>query len=85
MVFLYVYEDHICMSNSTIMKTNLHCPRCGTMEISEYEDTFECTKCRDDNGLPLEFEKKLIGKVPDDEILAIKEVESFVDTFEELR
>jgi tRNA(Ile2) C34 agmatinyltransferase TiaS len=29
------------------MKPNYYCPRCGTKEISEYQDTFECTKCRD--------------------------------------
>jgi hypothetical protein len=42
-------------------------------------------KCRDNNGFPLEFEKKSIGKIPDAEILAIREQKSFADTFEELR
>jgi hypothetical protein len=67
------------------MKSNYYCPRCHTVEISEYEDTFECTKCKDNNGFPLEFEKKFIGKIPDDEILALREQESFVDAFEELK
>jgi hypothetical protein len=67
------------------MKTNYYCPRCGTTEISEYEDTFECIKCRDNNGLPLEFEKKYIGKIPDDEILTLREKGSFTGAFEELR
>lgn len=73
------------MSISTIMKPSYYCPRCHTTEISEYEDTFECTKCKDNNGLPLEFEKKIIGKIPDDEILALREQGAFVDTFEELK
>lgn len=67
------------------MKTNYYCPRCHSTEISEYEDTFECTKCRDNNGFPLEFEKNDIGKIPDDEILARREVASFTGIFEELK
>jgi len=73
------------MSRLKIMKTNYYCPRCHTTEISEYADTFECTKCRDNNGFPLEFEKKFIGKIPDDEILALREQGSFIGAFEELR
>lgn len=67
------------------MKTTYYCPRCGTTEISEYPETFECMKCRDNNGLPLEFEKKSIGKIPDDEILTIREMELFLSSFDELR
>jgi hypothetical protein len=67
------------------MKKNYYCPRCHTTEISEYEDTFECTKCRDNNGFPLEFDKSDIGKIPDDEILARREMSSFLGAFEELR
>ena len=73
------------MSNSSIMKTNYYCPRCHTTKISEYEETFECTKCRDNNGFPLEFEKKSIGNTPDEEILALREQRSFLDAFEELK
>ena len=67
------------------MKTNYYCPRCHTNEISEYEETFECTKCLDNSGHPLEFEKRFIGKVPDNEILARQEMASFGDAFEELK
>ena len=42
-------------------------------------------KCRDDNRIPLEFRKSDIGKIPDDEILAIQEMGSFMSIFEELR
>ena len=73
------------MSNLRIMKTNYYCPRCHNTEISEYEDTFECTKCRDNNGFPLEFEKKSFGKIPDGEIMALREQGYFLDAFEELK
>lgn len=73
------------MNHLKIMKMNYYCPRCHTTEISEYEETFECTKCRDNNGFPLEFEKSDIGKLPDDEILARREMGSFAGAFEELR
>lgn len=68
-----------------IMTKNYHCPRCGTIEIVEYKNSFDCTKCRDERGLPLEFEKDAIGKIPDNQILAIQEKGSFLDAFEELR
>ncbi|MCP6719397.1 MAG: hypothetical protein KJI71_04145 [Patescibacteria group bacterium] len=73
------------MTNLKFMKTPYYCPRCHTKEISEYKDTFECTKCRDNNGFPLEFEKSDIGKIPDDDIVARREMSSFVGAFEELR
>jgi len=73
------------MNNLSVMQATYYCPRCFTKDISEYDDTFECTKCRDSNGFFLEFEKKSIGVVPDDEILAIREMTSFVGAFDELR
>ena len=73
------------MNDPRIMSIHYYCPRCGGTDISEYKETFECTKCRDKSGFPLEFEKKSIGKIPDDEILAIREMDSFTGAFEELR
>ena len=67
------------------MKIEYYCPRCGTKDISEYKTTFECKQCRDKEGMPLEFDKDLIGRVPDDKILAIREMDSFMGAFEELR
>ncbi|GAH71625.1 unnamed protein product, partial [marine sediment metagenome] len=61
----FVRKQNNKVSNLHIMKTNLYCPRCHTTKISEYEETFECTKCKDNKGFPLEFEKKVIGKIPD--------------------
>ena len=73
------------MINLNIMKENLYCPRCSTTDISVYKDTFECTKCKDDGGAPLEFYKKSIGNFPDKEILTIQEMASFTYVFEELK
>ena len=67
------------------MEKTLYCPRCGKTDISIHKDTFECKKCKDNSGLPLEFEKKSIGKFPDDEILTLQEMASFAGAFEELR
>jgi hypothetical protein len=67
------------------MKKNLYCPRCGTTDISVYKDTFECTICKDDNNIPLEFKKVFLGILSDSEILTIGEMESFFEIFEELR
>ena len=36
-------------------------------------------------GLPLEFKKEFIGKIPDKEILAVQEIGAIFDEFEELR
>lgn len=73
------------MNGPFSMEIKYYCPRCGTTDISEYNDTFECKQCRDKEGMPLEFEKKGIGKIPDDQILTIREMDSFMCTFEELR
>jgi hypothetical protein len=56
-----------------------HCPRCQSSKIIEYDDFIECTKCL------LEFDKKLIGKAPDDEILSRQEMGGFLGEFEELK
>ena len=73
------------MNSPYIMSIEYYCPRCGTKDIFEYKKTFECAKCRDNAGMPLEFEKESIGKIPDKEILAIREMDSFTGAFEELR
>ncbi|MFX1478340.1 MAG: hypothetical protein ACFFCI_09415 [Promethearchaeota archaeon] len=73
------------MSPLEIMTKKYHCPRCGSTDIVEYESTFDCTHCRDTSGLPLEFKKEFIGKIPDNEILAIQEMGAIFDEFEELK
>jgi len=56
-----------------------HCPQCQSSKIIEYDDFIECTKCL------LEFDKKLIGKVADDEILSRQEMGGVLREFEELK
>lgn len=53
----------------------LHCPRCKTNDIVEYEDTFECTKCL------MEFEKKDLELYEDEDILSIREKLDIVEAF----
>lgn len=67
------------------MNMKYYCPRCGTKDISEYQDTFECKQCRDDDGMPLEFDKKLIGKIPDKDIRSVREMVNFTGYFGELK
>ncbi|MHA1914462.1 MAG: hypothetical protein ACW986_03705 [Promethearchaeota archaeon] len=61
------------------MPPKYHCPRCKSIKILEYADFIECTDCL------LDFDKKLIGKIPDDEIMARKEMGSLLSGFEELK
>ena len=49
------------------MKKKYHCPRCHNDKIIDYEDTFECPKCR------LEFEKRDFELFDEDQILSIEE------------
>lgn len=58
---------------------NYHCPQCKKTEFVDYGDTVECTTCL------IEFDKKLLGKIPDDEILSRQEVHGILDEFEELK
>jgi uncharacterized protein (DUF2225 family) len=48
-----------------IMLTPFYCPRCKSLDILEYPTTIECPHCN------LEFDKRMIGVIPDEEILAI--------------
>ena len=61
------------------MPAPYYCPRCKTTEVIEYPDSIECPNCL------LEFDKKHIDVIPDDEILAFGEMGAFIDGFEELK
>ncbi|MFX0072078.1 MAG: hypothetical protein ACFFAO_13400 [Candidatus Hermodarchaeota archaeon] len=52
-----------------------HCPRCGTKNIIDYEDTIECPRCR------LEFEKSDFENFEDEDILSIEEKLDISDVF----
>ena len=62
-----------------IMPAPYYCPRCKTLEVIEYSNSIECPNCL------LEFGKRQIGIIPDDEILAFGETGAFIDSFEELK
>ena len=56
-----------------------YCPRCEIKKVIEYPDSIVCPECL------LEFDKKQIGVIPDDEILAFTEMGGFFDSFKELK
>ncbi|MFX1375179.1 MAG: hypothetical protein ACFFA0_05150 [Promethearchaeota archaeon] len=47
--------------------------------MTEYPNSIECPDCL------LEFDKKQIGVIPDDEILALGEMGAFINGFKELK
>ena len=61
------------------MLNPFYCPRCKTSSIVEYPDTIECPDCF------LEFNKNFIGVIPDDEILAIAEMDAIIEESGELK
>lgn len=61
------------------MVKKYYCPRCKATKVIEYPDSIECPKCL------LEFDKKHIGVIPDKDILALTEMNSFIGTFDELK
>ena len=44
-----------------LMTDKNHCPKCKKTEFIDYGKTVECTTCL------IEFNKELLGKIPDDE------------------
>lgn len=56
-----------------------YCPRCKSRKVTEYPNSIECPDCL------LEFDKKQIGVIPDDEILALGEMGAFINGFKELK
>ena len=61
------------------MVKKFYCPRCKTKKVIEYVNSIECPDCL------LEFDKKQIGVIPDKDILAVTEMNSFIGTFDELK
>ncbi|MFX1426703.1 MAG: hypothetical protein ACFFBE_09645 [Promethearchaeota archaeon] len=60
------------------MVKKYYCPRCKTKKIIEYENSIECPDCL------LEFDKNNIGVIPDKDILAFTEMNSFIENIDEL-
>lgn len=61
------------------MPAPYYCPRCKATSVIEYPDSIECPNCL------LEYDKRHIGVIPDDEILTFGETSAFVGGFEELK
>ncbi|KKM71596.1 hypothetical protein LCGC14_1429020 [marine sediment metagenome] len=61
------------------VRDKYHCPKCKRTEFVDYGKTVECTTCL------IEFDKELLGKIPDDEILSLQEIKGVLDEFEELK
>ena len=68
-----------------LMPDKYYCPRCKSEEVIDLGKVIACTNCKDESGVPLEFEKDLIGKIPDDEILSRQSLSGFLGAFEELK
>ncbi|MBY8983795.1 MAG: hypothetical protein KGD65_01880 [Candidatus Lokiarchaeota archaeon] len=59
------------------------CPRCGNLKIIEYEKSFDCSICKDEDGKPLEFEKGDYIAIRDNSsILSTKEKIEIIKVFE---
>jgi hypothetical protein len=59
------------------------CPRCGNPRIIEYERSFDCTTCKDEDGKPLEFDKEDLVTIKDkSDILAVQEKLGVIKAFE---
>jgi hypothetical protein len=63
--------------------TSYYCPRCGCKEIVEYDNSFDCTICKDKGGIPLEFDKEDFDIIEDKtNILSVQEKLAFIRAFE---
>ena len=56
-----------------------YCPRCGCKDIIEYDKSFDCPLCKDDKGMPLEFDKEDFNSIDDkSNILSVQEKLAFI-------
>ena len=61
-----------------------YCPRCGNTDIIEYSKSFDCPKCLDNEGFPLEFDKEDFDRIENNsEILTVREKLAFLNAFED--
>ena len=54
-----------------------HCPRCQFLQVKERERSVFCPRCE------LNFDKKFLQILEDEDILANEELESIIDVFAE--
>ncbi len=61
-----------------------YCPRCGSDKIIEYPKSFDCPKCLDHEGVPLEFDKEDFKSMDNKlEIMSVGEKLAFLKPFED--
>ena len=60
-----------------------YCPRCGSKKIVTYTTSFNCIRCLDNEGFPLEFDMEAFHTIEDkSEILSVREKLAFLKAFE---
>ena len=65
------------MTIGDMTKEGYFCPRCGNLDIIDYDDTFDCPKCM------LEFNKEDFDIVEDkSNVLSIQEKMAFIEVLE---
>ncbi len=56
-----------------------YCPRCGRKDIIKYDKSFNCPECKDEKGMPLEFDKEDFNTIEDkSNILSVQEKLAFI-------
>ena len=56
-----------------------YCPRCGRKDIIEYDKSFDCPECKDEKGMPLEFDKEDFNTIEDkSNLLSVQEKLAFI-------
>ena len=58
------------------VNTDYYCPRCQSRDIIDYGDFIHCFDC------DLDFNKELIGKIDDEEILSRQELAGFTEALQ---
>ena len=59
------------------MPTYYHCPRCQSFQVKERERSVFCPRCE------LNFDKKFLQILEDEDILANEELEGIIEVFAE--
>lgn len=72
LISLEVKNDRMIIPN--IMSNPYHCPRCQSSRVHEELSTIYCPHCK------LTFDKKMMGELKDENILANEELEGIVRT-----
>ena len=63
--------------NNRINNNGYICPRCGSRDISEFDDFISCNKCN------LDFDKKFLGVIDNENILSRQDLKGTVDVFDD--